>query len=165
MFLLNSILIGSYLDEDNGTLSIDPFLDKNLEHTFYYFRLGAEGTLNGVPYSLSKKNEEKFLTLQPNDFAFIRTMETFTLSGKILGLLGQCSEISKQGLQLLHSPFIDPKFNKQLEFGIKNLNTKPISLELGVSKIGKVSFFDISDTYPIKIKPNSTFSKRFLEDK
>ena len=165
MFLLNSIVIGDHLDEDNGTLSIAPFIEKNLEHTFYYFTLGGEGLLNGKPYSLSKKQSERYLTLEPNDFAIIKTIETFTLSGKVLGILGQCSEITKLGLQLLHSPFIDPKFNRPLEFGLKNLNNQAITLEFGVSKIGKVSFFDISDTYPIKVKKNSTFAKRFLDDK
>lgn len=162
MFLLNSILISQYLEEEDGTLAIDHFKPENLEHTFYYFRLGSEGTLNGTPFVLSKKRENRFLTLKPNDFATIKTIETFSLNAKLLGVLGQCSDISKSGLQLLHSPFIDPKFNKQLEFGIKNLNNKEVSLEYDISKIGKVSFFDISDTYPVRIKPNSTFAKRFL---
>lgn len=161
MFLLNSILIGSYIADDNNTLTIKPFLEENLEHTFYYFRLGSKGKLNGVPFDLTRKKEEKFLELKPNDFAEIQTFEKFTLSGKILGILGQCSFITGQGLQLIHSPFIDPRYNDPLNFGIKNLGNDIVNLEFGVDKIGKVSFFDISDTYPIRVNPDSSFAKRF----
>ena len=42
MFLLNKALIGGYIDdEQDHTLSISPYLDDNLEHTWYYFRLGS----------------------------------------------------------------------------------------------------------------------------
>jgi deoxycytidine triphosphate deaminase len=165
MFLLNSILIGTYLEEDNGVLKITDFAPENLEHTFYYFRLGANASLNGKPMVLSNKIGHKFLTLEPNDFALITTLESFTLSAKILGILGQCSEITNQGLLLIHSPFIDPRYSNTLGFGIKNVSNETTTLEYGVDKIGKVSFFDISDTYPIKIDPYSSFAKRFLANK
>ena len=82
-----------------------------------------------------------------------------------MGILGQCSEITNMGLQLINSPFIDPKFNKPLRFGLKNLSNEDAILEFGVTKIGKVSFFDISDTYPIIIDESSTFAKRFRPNK
>lgn len=166
MFLLNKALIGGYIDdEQDHTLSISPYLDDNLEHTWYYFRLGSEGSLNGKPFNLSNSINSKFLTLKPNDLAFIKSYETFTLSAKIMGILGQCSEITNMGLQLINSPFIDPKFNKPLRFGLKNLSNEDAILEFGVTKIGKVSFFDISDTYPIIIDESSTFAKRFRPNK
>jgi deoxycytidine triphosphate deaminase len=163
MFLLNSLLIHSYVESESPTLNIAPYLAKNLQHTFYYFRLGSEGTINGKPFKLSNKREEKHLTLEAGDFATIKTHEAFYFSEQILGIFGQSSDLSKDGLQVLHSPFIDPGFKGQLKFGIKNLNNVPISLEYEVTRIGKICFFDISDTYPINIKKNSIIYKKFLE--
>jgi deoxycytidine triphosphate deaminase len=163
MYLLNSLLINSYVESESTTLFIKEYLSKNLQHTFYYFRLGSEGTHKGKPFELSNRRESKHLTLEPGDFAVIKTHEAFFLSEQILGIFGQSSDLAKEGLQVLHSPFIDPGFKGQLKFGIKNLNNIAVSLEFAVSLIGKVCFFDISDTYPINIKKNSIIYKKFLE--
>ena len=154
MFLLNSLLITEHLDSEDGILSIENFISKNLQHTFYYFRLGRESNSN-------KRN--KYLSLSPEEFTTITTCESFHLSKKILGIFGQSSEYAMEGLQVLHSPFIDPGFFGPLTLGVKNCNNIEIILEYNESKIGKVCFFDISDTYPINIKKTSSFYRRFLD--
>ncbi|HEX9927154.1 MAG TPA: hypothetical protein VGB02_01295 [Pyrinomonadaceae bacterium] len=161
MYLLNDAMIAKYIEDDNGILDISDYLRKNLGHTFYYFRLGSDVTLNGKVLKLSE--EERFLTLEPNDFAVIKTFERFSLSDNILGIFGQTRELAERGVQVLHSPFIDPRFKNRLILGIKNLGIEKIDLEYEVSKIGKVCFFNISDTYPINIKKNSDFYKRFID--
>lgn len=161
MFLLNSLLITEYVEKDEGLLSITDFVPKNLQHTFYYFRLGSEGLLNGEPYKLDYQKDK--LTLAPNDFANIKTHEAFYLSEKFLGIFGTVTDLAKNGLQLLHSPFIDPGFKGPLKFGIKNLSNQPVTLKFEESRIGKICFFDISDTYPINVKKNSIIYRKFID--
>ena len=163
MFLLNHSLILNHINKKSQVLNIWDFKEQNLEHTFYYFRLGSEGQVNGNPFKLSDEPENKFLTIKPNDYAIIKTHETFVLSDKILAMFGQSSDLIKKGGQLLHSPFIDPLFQGKLELGIKNISTKDIVLEYKNQIIGKISFFDISDTYPIVLDPKSLLSKKFAE--
>lgn len=161
MFLLNHQLIRNYVESNSSILDIWNFKLENLQHTFYYFRLGSEGLINGNPFKLSADSNNKALTLQPNDFAIIKTHETFAISEKLIAIFGQSTDLTKKGLQLVHSPFVDPKFKGKLELGIKNINNKPISLEYKQQIIGKISFFDISDTYPIVVNPNSKIAKKF----
>src|SRR6266498_1597696 len=151
MFLLNHQLIKNYIESDSSILGIWEFLLENLQHTFYYFRLGSEGQINGNPFKLTEGIDTNLLTIEPDDFAIIKSHETFNLSDKILAIFGQPSDLVKKGAQLLHSPFVDPKFKGKLELGIKNISKKPIILEYKKQIIGKISFFDISDTYPIII--------------
>lgn len=162
MFLLNHQLILNYVKSNSSILDIWNFKLENLQHTFYYFRLGSEGLINGNPFKLSTDSNNKLLTLQPDDFAIIKTHETFTISEKLIAIFGQSSDLTRKGLQLIHSPFVDPKFRGKLELGIKNINNKPISLEYKQQIIGKISFFDISDTYPIVVNPNSKIAKKFI---
>ena len=163
MFLLNHQLIKNYIDTNSSVLNIWQYRLSNLQHTFYYFRLGSEGQINGNPFKLGDDADNKFLTIEPNDFAVIKSHETFALSDKILAIFGQSSDLIKKGGQLLHSPFIDPQFKGKLELGIKNVGTKPIVLEYKNQIIGKISFFDISDTYPIVINPHSKIAKKYKD--
>jgi deoxycytidine triphosphate deaminase len=156
------LLIHSASESETPAL-INPYLRKNLQHTFYYFRLGDGVKKNGKSISLSNKREERYLDLEPGDFAVIKTLEKFALSEQLIGIFGQTSELAKNGIQVLHSPFIDPGYIGELEIGIKNVGPETFNLEYGASRIGKVCFFDISDTYPINIKKTSDFYKRFLE--
>jgi hypothetical protein len=161
MYLLNHQLIHNYVESNSPYLNIWNFKLTNLQHTFYYFRLGSEGLINGNPFKLSTDPENKLLTLQPDDFAVIKTHETFDISEKLIAIFGQSSDLTKKGLHLIHSPFIDPKFRGKLELGIKNISKNPITLEYQKQIIGKISFFDISDTYPIVLNPNSKIAQKF----
>ena len=165
MFLLNHQLIRNYVESNSSILDIWEFTLENLQHTFYYFRLGSEGQINDNPFKLSEGSGTNLLTIEPNDFALIKSHETFNLSDKILAIFGQPSDLVKKGGQLLHSPFVDPRFKGKLELGIKNIGNKPIILEYKKQIIGKISFFDISDTYPIVVNPNSKIAKKYDERK
>lgn len=173
MYLLSSKRIEYYVKasfDANAPLCIKNFNPTNLQHTFYYFCLGAniiymnESCPEGKSLDLSN-GKEKYFTLEPGDFVTITTRETFRMSERIMGVLGQCGDRVKEGLLLIHSPFIDPCYHGKLKFGLKNIGHKKIRLEYEKSIIGKVSFFDISDTYPIHIKEGSIMDKKInLED-
>lgn len=104
--------------------------------------------------------EKPILVLEPHGFALVKSHETFMLSEKVIGIFGQISDLARLGLDLANSPFIDPLFHGQLELGLWNRTAKKVDVPLG-QRIGKVTFFDISDTYPVEIKTGSFAAKKF----
>lgn len=122
-----------------GFLSIEPYEEKNHISNFYYFRLGAEWR-GGKVISIEDK-----LTIPKHVLITIWSMERFILSERILGIFGNLSELVMKGLQLVHSPSIDPGFAGSLALGIRNNNSQSVELAVG-QRIGKILFFDVSDT-------------------
>lgn len=158
MFLLNDQLLNEYWDKE---LVIDHGVRANMHGTYYYFRLGGPYELwdeGGHKYITGdlRHGGEKTIVIPPNGFVKIKTKEYFRLSNKFLGILGPITNLLSEGLELLHSPFIDPLFRGHLDMAVKNLLNRKAELQLG-SDIGKVAFFDISDTYPI-MPPGTTKS-------
>ena len=156
MFLLNDKMITTH-KKRGGLLSIEPFQNSNLCPTYYYFTLGRQYRLWNVEKNdwhlgeLSVGNE--VLEVKPKEFVLIQSEERFRCSKQCMAIFGQSSSLIRKGLSLRNSPFIDPNFPDEakagyLELGLKNELTKPLRLRLG-ERIGKVCFFNVSDTYPI----------------
>ena len=151
MFLLNHEMILSYKKE--GMLDIQDFEPKLLLPTCYYFRLGKYARLwdqERRDYHLEELGEpgNEVLTIPPGGYALVQSLERFTCSKKVLALFGQISELPRKGLRLNHSPSVDPNFSGYLEMGLENLLNHQRELKFG-DRIGKMLFFDVSDTYPI----------------
>lgn len=163
MHILNDDLIIKYIRQSKSILNIWNFSISNLQHTFYYFRLGSKGFLNGNPFLLTTEKENSFLELKPGDYAIINSLEIFDLSANILAIFGQASDLTRRGAQLAHSPFVDPLFIGQLELGLFNHSKETIHLEFKTQIIGKISFFDISDTHPITVKAGSRIEQKYKE--
>ena len=171
MYLLNNYQISKHVEDVNSIyLTIENFNKKNLQHTSYYFRLGlAYSTFdeegNKIKIEIPRKNP--ILILKPNEYVIVESIEVFGLSDKVKAYIGSLSEMINNGLQLNYSPFIHPLYKGWLSVGIKNLLNKEVKLKCGVN-IGKVSFYDISDTYPINFVKGShqdnLFSERALDD-
>jgi hypothetical protein len=92
-------------------------------------------------------------------------MERFRLDSTIFAIFGNVSEAAHRGIQVVNSLFIDPLFpaasqSAPLKIGLRNLNPDRAVLRLG-DKIGKVAFFDVSDTYPVELRPGSSHAQRF----
>jgi deoxycytidine triphosphate deaminase len=165
MYLLNHDQIRRYVAAPRGTyLDIINFDPKRLQHTSYYFSLGREYEIldSGDSRLLRLDDKTQHLVLPPQGYAVIKSHETFMLSDKVIGLIGPISDFVRWGLGLVHSPFIDPMFHGQLELGLLNRLPKAATVRLGQA-IGKVSFFDISDTYPIEIVPSSAQEEKFKQ--
>lgn len=164
MYLLNrQQLIRHAEDPTSNYLRIVNFLRKNLQHTSYYFRLGDVYKIVESPDKKELKQLTKsnpILTLEPNQYALVRSEEIFRLSDKVKAVVGSCGDSIQNGLLVNYSPFIDPLYDGYLEVGIKNLLDKPIHLRI-FENLGKLSFFDISDTYPIDIVPKSIQAIKF----
>ena len=63
-----------------------------------------------------------------------------------MALIGNQSSFPvNRGVQLLNGPSIDPGFNAPLDLALLNLSDEDVYLDLG-DPIGKILFFDISDT-------------------
>lgn len=166
MYLLNHHQIKRHVKAPLGQyLDIVNFDERKLQHTAYYFSLGdhceiATGT--GEPQIIRLTEKKPYLNLAPHGYAVVQTHETFFLSDKLIGVLGQTTKLAEEGLELVHSPFIDPLYNGRLVFGLSNRLARPARLQLG-ERIGKISFFDISDTYPVEVIGGSILERTFNE--
>lgn len=139
-------------------IEIDYGRKENLRETFYYFRLGA-------PYKLWNDSQKCYvngqldeggnslLVIPPRGYAKVKTKEYFRLHERVIGIFGPVSDIIQEGLALHNSPFIDPFFKGHLELGLQNMVNHNVQISFN-DLLGKISFFDISDTYPIS--PKST---------
>jgi len=151
MFLLTDEMICEY--DKHHLLGIQP-LDRNFLHpTYYYFRLGAmvkvwnEQLKKFVPEDISEPGNN-VLTLQPHAYVLVVSYERFDCTKRVRAELGQITRLPMKGLELLHGPTVDPGFSGQLQMAITNHLS--IQRELGYAEpIGKISFYDVSDTYPI----------------
>ncbi len=151
MFLLSRKVLLQYKTE--GLLDIEGFDSQYLLPAHYEFRLGRSVQLwNGKvrDYTVKALGDpgREILDIPPGGYAIIMSLERFKLSKRVLGIFGQISTLVQRGLRLNHSPTIDPTFSGYLEMGVENLLNKPTEMRYG-DAIGKVLFFDISDTYPI----------------
>jgi deoxycytidine triphosphate deaminase len=166
MFLLNNQQILRHVqDESRSYLDIDPFDENCLNPTSYYFRLGGQykslRESNGPASELSERNPK--LIIPPRGVVRSLSFESFLLSNKVMAIFGQISDLAKLGLQMLHSPFIDPTFNGRLEIGLANPTDEQVEIQWQ-QQIGKVCFFDVSDTYPV-VRPSKdrAMGKKFDE--
>lgn len=164
MYLLNrQQLVRHAEDPTSNYLTILNFLKKNLQHTSYYFRLGETYEIVNSPDDKEIKKLTKakpILTIEPNQYILVRSEEIFRISDKVKVMVGSCGISVQNGIMINFSPFIDPLYDGYLEVGIKNLLNVPVHLKM-LDILGKLSFFDISDTYPIEIVPKSIQAEKF----
>jgi deoxycytidine triphosphate deaminase len=157
MFLLSDVLIRRYMA--NRNFDIHPFLEKNLGQTCYYFRVGDYADiLTDDRGSINVRVNG--LTLPSGVMASIRSLETFKLPDHVLGLLGnQTSNATDHRVQLLHGPSIDPGYHAPIEFVVLNIGQRPVEIKYG-ARIGKVMFFDVSETNLDDIRLYGTAASR-----
>jgi len=138
MFMISKFMY-NVLYKPREYIKINPYEEENHISNFYYFRLGAIND-NGNLVEI-----DKTLTIPKNGFITVWSLEEFIFGERILGLFGNLSALVGRGLQLVHSPSIDPGFTGCLSLGIKNNTSDPVDLAMG-DRIGKILFFDVSDT-------------------
>jgi deoxycytidine triphosphate deaminase len=151
MFLLNDKMILESMKE--GLLDIEDFETELLHPAYYYFRLGNwvaiwDEQAKGYKFEELGEPGKEILNIPPRGYILIKSLERFKCSKKVLGIFGQTSTLPRKGLRLNHSPTIDPNFSGYLEMGLENLLDKSREIKYG-DIIGKILFFDISDTYPV----------------
>jgi deoxycytidine triphosphate deaminase len=141
--------------EHSALLQIEPFDRASLASSYYYFGLGRHycrfepETNDWVTGDLSADDSGSLL-VHPGEFLLIQSHERFRCSPECLGVLGASSALTRKGLSLQHSPFIDPGFpgpaeTGYLELGIKNELPRAVRLTFQ-ERIGKVSFFNVGES-------------------
>ncbi|MBI3668031.1 MAG: hypothetical protein HY236_17670, partial [Acidobacteria bacterium] len=116
----------------------DAYDPGNHYQSYYYFRFAAIDK-GGVPDMSSSH-----ITVPSNGFIRIWSLEGFELSQRVLGLFGGISDLGLKGLQLIHSPSIDPGFKGALALGIRNLTSEDVELTRA-ERIGKLLLFDVTE--------------------
>jgi deoxycytidine triphosphate deaminase len=174
VYLLNRVQILEAIDGRLPGLQIGDFDESCLQHTSYYFRLGAnyEYRNDKGEWTPGHLGDGQHLTLDPGGTVRIESLEHFNLGERVLGMLGATSTLARDGLLLLHGPFIDPlfpsggrrghKLSGPLQMALAN-QTRDSQKVAFKAKIGKVAFFDISDTYPIRLVAGSVSEALFAE--
>lgn len=152
MRLLNSDNIVESVNNNNQYLTIENFDTHFLHSTYYYFRLGHHFKAKLTPeaeWTSGTLNEKTpSLILPPSAYVVARSVERFRLSAEVAAIFSQTSDFIFLGLELIHSAFVDPLFEGHLEVGIWNRFATSAEIRLGMP-IGKIKFFDVSDTSPI----------------
>jgi len=142
MFLISKFVYEamgkSKLHATSAYLKIHKYSPDNHQQTFYKFRYGASD-VNG------KVGTPSTIQLKRGASAAIWSLEGFELSERVFAIFGHSSALFKRGLELIHSPFIDPGFPGQLQLVVRNFSDHEVTLTPG-EILGKVMFFDISDT-------------------
>lgn len=111
----------------------------NHKQTFYKFRYFAPDDGKTV------EPTEASVEIKSGSFQSVWSFEAFVLSEKVMAIFGHPSELFGRGLELIHSPFVEPKFYGRLQFVIRNFSDQDITLNPG-DNIGKIVFLDISDS-------------------
>ncbi|MGX6447721.1 hypothetical protein ACVU7I_06595 [Patulibacter sp. S7RM1-6] len=175
MFILSKDRILDELEAPTPRLHIAGRALECLQHTFYYFRLGDRYEVQNEAGSWVPGQRAIGggipLVLKAGRCMRVQTMESFGLGATVLGAIGSHTELALMGVSLLHGPYIDPLFPaldeegngstevvKPLSLMLRNETAHSVHLNLG-QRIGKVSFFDISDAYPIKLPQDSLFAQ------
>lgn len=157
MYLLNASMIEKNNKAKDGLLDIQPLENTHLCPTYYYFSLGPQyrrWNRSNKAWELGELEPgNEVLDIHEEEFVLIQSQERFRCSKQCFAIFGQSSGLIRKGLSLRNSPFIDPNFPDEvdpgyLEIGLKNELNITVKLRLGDS-IGKICFFNVSDTYPI----------------
>ena len=113
---------------------IHQYAEENHRQTYYKFRYGATDD-NGEVGKVTPIN------LSAGTYASVWSLEGFELSERVLAIFGHSSSLFKRGLELIHSPFIDPSFKGQLQ--VKALSAEADSLKLSRLQAGLGSYREV----------------------
>jgi deoxycytidine triphosphate deaminase len=142
MFLISKFVYEamgkSKLHATSAYLRIHNYSPENHQQTFYKFRYGA-------PDVDGKVTAPSEIRLESGLSEAVWSLEGFDLSERVFGIFGHSSVLFKRGLELIHSPFVDPVFEGQLQLVVRNFSDHTVALTPG-DILGKIMFFDISDT-------------------
>lgn len=139
MFMISKFMFDAAY-KAQGHLVIDPYETRNHINNFYYFRLGGIKQ-NGKTIPI--KNP---ISLRANSFNHIWSLESFQFNDRVFAFFGNVSSLVKIGVDLVHSPTIDPGFSGSLELGLRNNTDSEVVLD-PYETIGKIIFFDCADTF------------------
>ncbi len=159
MRLASSEVIKRWLDL-GSKLSIQNFEPKMLQHVTYCIRLGEHLEVLRSNGSWESESVDELISyeLSPHEYVKIWSLEEMSLSTDVCGIFGPISDLIEQGLELVYSPFIEPLFRGRLRLGLCNVLSCPIQIRMS-QPVGKILFFDVSDSNLQKQAPRSTMNR------
>ena len=108
----NEIIMLAEKDEE----FISPFFEQNVQPASYDLKLGK--VIKAGEKIID--NEKMQVSLEPNNWAFVKSKETVKLPNNICGRYGIVSSIARQGIVHFGGPQIDPGYNGCLFTSIFN---------------------------------------------
>ena len=90
---------------------------------------------------LDEWSKNQFLTIKPNEFILVQTMERVNIPASILADVRNRTTLFRCGLYL-KTAYISPNYQGVLTFGLKNLSSFPVEIERGF-RIACISFTQI----------------------
>jgi len=159
MRLASSEVIKQWL-ELGSKLSIKNFELKMLHQVAYYVRMGKHLDVLQRDGSWESEGVDELISyeISPHEYVKIWSLEEIALSTDVFGIFGPISDLIEQGLQLVYSPFIEPLFRGRLRLGLRNMLSCPTQIRMS-QPIGKILFFDVSDSNVQKQAPGSTMNR------
>jgi deoxycytidine triphosphate deaminase len=91
---------------------------------------------------MSITDPERIYTLGPEEIILVQTVETINLPHNLLADVRNRTTLFRCGLYL-KTAYISPNYQGVLTFGMKNLSTHPVRIEMGF-RIACVSFMEIN---------------------
>jgi dCTP deaminase len=151
----------------DGSIVIDPFIEKNLGPTSYDLMLGYTFvelepqfevqkqpnfqksvkalTLNeSYPVRMTKISEDGLFILPPKAFVLGTTLECVAVPNNIAVYVEGRSSIGRYGLQVQNAGFVDPGFEGQITLELFNALDVPIALP-PLRRICQLVFFEMDE--------------------
>lgn len=89
-----------------------------------------KGRTGGVKSHPPAKNSTPTLTIKPNDFYLVRTIEKVNMPDNLVGIFKPRTTLQRMGL-FLRTAQVAPGYSGELTFALKNAGPATIKLELG----------------------------------
>ncbi len=113
---------------ESKELFIEPFNPEKTEPASYDLSVGA---ILAAGEGLLKLNKDEDYTLQPNDWALLRSDETIKIPLNLCATYGISFSTAKRGLIHFGGPQFDPGYNGKLFTAIYNPTLEPITIRMG----------------------------------
>lgn len=129
---------------ERGDISFDPAPPESaFEPASVDLAIGREAYVAGSG-ERTRLDEGEILRLDAGVLAIVLTREALELGNNIAAAIGLKSHYTRQGIDLLAGPQIDPGFNGPLHLTLINLSPSPISLSEG-DQFCTVEFHQLSE--------------------
>lgn len=89
----------------------------------------------------SHNGKKKSYTVKPGEFLLMRTIESVNMPDNLTAHNFPRSTLFRSGLYLSATQ-VSPGYKGQLVFGIKNLGTAPVKVEMG-ARVSHIQFFEV----------------------
>lgn len=160
--IIELIQNGVEIEERGGRRLIKPLIEglgqdqiQKIEGTTVDLRLGEVFHVTGgaellvgsritphIQSVMSVADNERIYTIDPGEFILVQTIETINLPHNLLADVRNRTTLFRCGLYM-KTAYISPNYQGVLTFGMKNLSTHPIRIEMGF-RIACVSFMEIN---------------------